>query len=226
MVKRNVLFLFICLLMFSFVAVKVESAELSLRLEGIADFLRWRVEAYKEVKIGEQFSVTFEFIPFGATLDVVYLNVTVYGDGFDYSSGSDSWALEPDTSNSWVSSWTNTTMINGVKYEKTVYLDAVEESGVYGIIDGVYYNGTESYSMYAHFDVAQIYSETYQDYQDLEDAYNGLNQSFLTLQEEYDSLEANLNNTQLMVYASVVTTVVFIVATIYFAMKKPKKEAD
>jgi len=226
MVKRNVLFLFICLLMFSFVAVKVESAELSLRLEGIADFLRWRVEAYKEVKIGEQFSVTFEFIPFGATLDVVYLNVTVYGDGFDYSSGSDSWALEPDTSNSWVSSWTNTTMINGVKYEKTIYLDAVEESGVYGIIDGVYYNGTESYSMYAHFDVAQIYSETYQDYQDLEDAYNGLNQSFLTLQEEYDSLEANLNNTQLMVYASVVTTVVFIVATIYFAMKKPKKEAD
>jgi len=226
MVKRNVLFLFICLLMFSFVAVKVESAELSLRLEGIADFLRWRVEAYKEVKIGEQFSVTFEFIPFGATLDVVYLNVTVYGDGFDFSSGSDSWALEPDTSNSWVSSWTNTTMINGVKYEKTIYLDAVEESGVYGIIDGVYYNGTESYSMYAHFDVAQIYSETYQDYQDLEDAYNGLNQSFLTLQEEYDSLEANLNNTQLMVYASVVTTVVFIVATIYFAMKKPKKEAD
>jgi len=226
MVKRNVLFLFICLLMFSFVAVKVESAELSLRLEGIADFLRWRVEAYKEVKIGEQFSVTFEFIPFGATLDVVYLNVTVYGDGFDFSSGSDSWALEPDTSNSWVSSWTNTTMINGVKYEKTVYLDAVEESGVYGIIDGVYYNGTESYSMYAHFDVAQIYSETYQDYQDLEDAYNGLNQSFLTLQEKYDSLAANLNNTQLMVYASVVTTVVFIVATIYFAMKKPKKEAD
>ena len=226
MVKRNVLFLFICLLMFSFVAVKVESAELSLRLEGIADFLRWRVEAYKEVKIGEQFSVTFEFIPFGATLDVVYLNVTVYGDGFDFSSGSDSWALEPDTSNSWVSSWTNTTMINGVKYEKTIYLDAVEESGVYGIIDGVYYNGTESYSMYAHFDVAQIYSETYQDYQDLEDAYNGLNQSFLTLQEEYDSLEANLNTTRLMVYASVITTVVFIVTTIYFAMKKPKKEAD
>jgi len=226
MVKRNVLFLFICLLMFSFVAVKVESAELSLRLEGIADFLRWRVEAYKEVKIGEQFSVTFEFIPFGATLDVVYLNVTVYGDGFDFSSGSDSWALEPDTSNSWVSSWTNTTMNNGVKYEKTVYLDAVEESGVYGIIDGVYYNGTESYSMYAHFDVARIYSETYQDYQDLEDAYNELNQSFLTLQEKYDSLAANLNNTQLMVYASVVTTVVFIVATIYFAMKKPKKEAD
>lgn len=226
MFKRNVLFLFICLLIFSFVAVKVESAELSLRLEGTADFLRWRVQAYKEVKVGEQFSVTFEFLPVGATLNVVYLNVTVYGDGFDYSSGSDSWALEPDTSNSWVSSWTNATMINGVKYEKTVYLDAVEESGVYGIIDGVYHNGTESYSMYAHFDVARIYSETYQDYQDLENDYNELNQSFLTLQEKYDSLEANLNNTQIMVYASVITTVVFIVTTIYFAMRKPKKEAD
>jgi len=226
MFKRNVLFLFICLLIFSFVAVKVESAELSLRLEGIADFLRWRVQAYKEVKVGEQFSVTFEFLPVGATLDEVYLNVTLYGDGFDFSSGSDSWALEPDTSNSWISSWTNTTMINGVKYEKTAYLDAVEESGVYGIIEGVYYNGTESYNMYAHFDVTRIYSETYQDYQDLENDYNELNQSFLTLEEKYDSLEANLNNTQIMVYASVITTVVFIVTTIYFAMRKPKKEAD
>jgi hypothetical protein len=226
MVRRNVLFLFAWLLILSFVAVKVESAELSLRLDGIADFLWWRVQAYKEVEIGEEFSVTFEFLPVGATLDVVYLNVTVYGDGFNFSSGSDSWALEPDTSNSWAASWTNTTMINGVKYEKTAYLTAVEDSGVYGKIEGVYYNGTESYSMYAHFDVARIYSTTYQDYQDLENDYNELNQSFLTLQEKYDSLEANLNNTQIMVYASVITTVVFIVTTIYFAVRKPETEAD
>lgn len=218
--------MFVCLLIFSFVAVKVESAELSLRLEGFADFLRWRVQAYKEVKIGEQFSVTFEFQPVGATLDVVYLNVTVYGDGFDYSSGSDSWALEPDTSNSWFSSWTNTTFTPLIMYEKTVYLDAVEESGVYGIIDGVYYNGPESYSMYAHFDVARIYSETYQDYQQdyqgLEIDYNELNQSLLDLQKKYDSLKTNLNITQTMTYAFMITTVVFIVTTIYFAVRKAK----
>ena len=226
MVKKNVPFLFVCLLIFSFVAVKVESAELPVRLEGGADYLRWRVQAYKEVEIGEEFSVTFKFLPVGSTLDVVSINVSVSGEGIIFSGDLNSWTLEPDTTNSWIASWTNTSMTNGRPYEKTAYLTAVEESNVYGYIEGVYYGGGELHSMYARFDVAGICAKTYQDYQqdyqELEIDYNELNQSLLDLQKKYDSLKTNLNNTQTMTYAFMITTVVFIVTTIYFAVRKAK----
>jgi hypothetical protein len=223
MAKKNVPFLFVCLLIFSFAAGKVESTELSARLKGGADFLEWQVESYKEVKIGEEFSVIFKFKPVGATLDEVYINVTVSGEGFIFSGDSNLWALEPDTSNSWTASWMNTSMFNGVMYKKTAYLTAVEESEVYGFIEGVYYVGAERYSMYAHFDVARIYTKTNQE---LDIDYQVLNQSFLTLQRKYDSLETNLNNIQKMIYAFMITTAVFIVTTIYFAVRKTKAKPE
>ncbi len=222
MAKKNVPFLFVCLLTFLFVAGKVESTELSVR-RGSADFLWWQVESSKEVKIGEEFSVTFKFQPFGATLDEVCLNVTVSGGGFIFSGDSNSWALDPDTSNSWTSSWMNTSMFNGVMYEKTAYLTAVEESGVYGFIEAVYYVGAERHSMHAYFDVARIYIKTNQE---LNIDYEGLNQSFSTLQRKYDSLETNLSNTQKMIYAFMITTAVFIVTTIYFAVRKAKAKPE
>ncbi len=223
MVKKNVPFLFVCLLIFSFVAVKVESAELSVRLSGSADSLWWQVESYEEVKIGEEFSVTFKFLPVGATLDDVCINVTVSGEGIIFSGDLNSWTLEPDTTNSWTASWMNTSMSNGVTYKKTAYLTAVEESGVYGFIEGVYYVGAERHSMHAHFDVARIYTKTNQE---LNIDYEGLNQSFSTLQRKYDSLETNLSNTQKMIYAFMITTAVFIVTTIYFAVRKAKAKTS
>ncbi len=221
--KKTVLFLFVCLLMFSFVAGKVESAELSARLSGSADSLWWQVESYKEVKIGEEFSVTFKFLPVGTTLDDVCLNVTVSGEGFVFSGDSNSWTLEPDTSNSWTASWMNASMSNGVTYKKTAYLTAVEESGVYGFIEGVYYVGAERHSMHAHFDVARIYTKTIQE---LDIDYKGLNQSFSTLQSKYDSLETSLDNTQKMIYVFMITTIVFIATTIYLAIRKPKEKTS
>ena len=67
----------------------------------------------------------------------------------------------------------------------------------------------------------------------LQTTYNSLNSTYNTLQSEYDSLKskdealtADLGSTRNLSYIFIITTVVFIVTTAYFAVRKPKVKAS
>ena len=204
MKKTHIPFLF-CLLMLSFAVVKVESAEPPLALDGFFDNMYWDVRVPQEIKIGEEFSVIFRFRPI-TTLDIQNVNVTVSGY---YGSGIE-----------WEDSWTNMRMYWDAEYTKTAYLAATNETKVWVSIYAVYDDGFgERYVQSVEFYVAEIHPRTYQE---LESDYNLLNQSHLTLQSNYDSLEISFRNSQMLMFVFMITTVVFIITTVYFAIRKPK----
>ena len=213
MKKKYVPFLFICLLMLSFVVVKVESAEPPVVAMGWFDYLSWNVRAPKEVKIGEDFSVIFNLKP-QSTLDVDHIDVTVWGV-IGWAGGA--W-------DEWEDSWENTRMYSDVKYTNTASFTAVKDGDVYGRIIAVYDDAWgERHVVEAQFGITQIHAKTYQE---LIRDYNLLNGSYLALQERYDSLEINLNNTRTLMYTSIVTTIAFIATTVYFAIRKPKAKPE
>ena len=208
MKKKHVPFVFVCLFMLSFAIVKVESAEPPLVANGSSDYLYWDVYAPVEVKIGEEFSVIFQFRPV-STLDVERINVTLYGV---IGSGGD-WDW-------WKDGWTDIRMHWDAIYTKTAYLTAVKDGPVEGTILAVYDDAWgERHLLHANFGVTKIHAKSYQEF---ESDYNLLNQSYLTLQKNYESLEIGLNNIQNLMFVFIITTVVFIMTTVYFAVKRQK----
>ena len=208
--KKHVRFLFICLLMFSFMVVKVESAEPPLVAHGGSEYLYWDVYAPLEVKVGEEFSVIFQFRPV-FTLDVVHLNVTLYGV---IGLGGD-WDW-------WKDGWTDIRMHWDATYTKTAYFTAVKGGPVGGTILATYDAGGERHLLSVNFGVTQIYAKTNEE---LESDYDSLNQSYSTLQKNYDSLEINLTNTRTLIYSLVITTGIFIATTVYLAVRKSRVRA-
>lgn len=200
-----VLFLSICLLMFLSRIANAEPQQIV--AEGTFNYLSWQVKAPEEVKIGEHFSVTFNFNPI-ATLGIDQIDVMVYGN------------IGPEGNwDEWEDSWTDTSMHSDGTYTKTPSFTAVKEGGVYGKITAIYNYGDTRYVHQLSFGIAKIRSKTYEE---LENQYNSLNQNYNTLQNNYNSLETNLNNTRTLIYALIVTTGIFIATTIGFALRKPK----
>jgi len=116
--KKHVPLLLTFLLVFSFVVVKAESAEPPIVAQGQDGNLDWEVRDPLGVKLGEEFSVIFNFKAV-LTLHVNHVNVTVYGvigpgGEWDY----------------WKDSWGEMGWYEGSRLRKTACFTAVEEGGV------------------------------------------------------------------------------------------------
>lgn len=209
--EMNVPLLLVFLLVFSFVVVKAESAEPPIVVRAQDDNLEWEVRAPLEVKIGEEFSVTFEFHAL-QTIDLDYVNVTLLG----VASPGGGWGVW------WNDSWGEMGWYEGVRERKTAHLTAVEECGVHGEILYSYEDtwGEHHFSI-GWLDVTEICAKTKQE---LESDYSSLNQSYATLQKNYDSLEINSNNLKTTMLAAIVATFVFIATTVYFARRRSRAE--
>lgn len=208
--KRKILLLLLCLLMLSFVGVKVDLAEPPVELgSGNFCWLWWGVEAPREIKIGEEFPVIFTLRPM-VTLDAEKIVVSVGGCGID-----------------WEYSWENIRMHWEATYTETAYLTITEEhfgAGVWVIISAAYDDAWgEHYHETVEFRIGRECVKTYQEYQDLE---RELSWKYSSLQDQYNSLETKTRMAMLGIYAFMATTIVFIATTVYFARRKPKLKPE
>jgi hypothetical protein len=192
--------------MFSFLVVEVETVEQHIVAQGLEDDLEWVVWAPEEIKVGQEFSVIFDFIPI-VTLDVQEITVKVSQFTPKYLG----------IGILWEESWSSTSMLGSLTYTKIAYLTAEKKGSISGYFVALYrdHHGQEQYSS-AIFAITQVRAKTYQELED----------DRLTLQKNYDSLETDIINTRMLMYALIVTAGIFLATTIYFAVRKPKTKSS
>jgi hypothetical protein len=211
--NKKASFLFICSLIVLLAVSKVESAGEIKVLELHTPWLWYEVRAPPEVKVGEEFSVTFLLYP-RTTLNVTEIRVEIYGN-----IGPNGEYIHFMDASKWKYAWANMSIKYGVDYRvlATFTVNSVPDingiGGVYGRILVDYYAFGERFEGEVSFDITRIYMKTFQD-------YNSLNQSYQNLQKDYNSLEANF---RLLTGSVFIGLIVVGVIVVYVKKIKPKK---
>lgn len=169
-----------------------------------------------EVKIGEEFSVTFKIHP-RLTIAVDRVVVEVYGNIGDHGEWTD-----------WNYTWKDMTMFEDVYYTAIATFNVSSIPSGIGLvcvrITALYQDHFGAHQdLFANFGITKIYTKTYQE---IQEDYNSLNQNYQNLQEKNNSLEASLSLFRIIAIVFVITTVIFTFTTIYFARKKPKVKTN
>jgi hypothetical protein len=164
-----------------------------------------------EAKTEEQFAVTVIIKPWH---DLSVENVWVSLEGNIGTNGE--WSK-------WNYTWESMTMYFQIEYkaEKTFLVRSLQSSigYVHGTIEAHYSALGQPCVLLVDSEITKIYTRTYQE---LESDNNSLNQSKLVLQSNYNSLQIQLNNVNMGLYAFFATTIAFLATTIYFGVRKPK----
>jgi len=180
------------------------------------DWLAIEVNAPREIKIGESFSVTFLLKP-DVTLDVDEIQLSISGN-IGYNG---EWA-------EWNYTWENMKMYSGADYRatKTFTVSSLSSAAnpnigyVWGKIWASYSDVFgEHYTYWAEFQLTKIYTKTYDE---IIVDYNFLNQSYQKLQKENSSLKTSISFYQNLAKAFGIMIVALVFITIYFATRKSK----
>jgi len=204
--KKKEFLLLMCVLLPLMTTKKVDGQELEVFHINDTRFL-CDVFAPLEIKAGQEFRVRVEIYPW-QTLEVEGIYVWVYG------------SIE---NGEWQYSWQDVTMSKFQYYrvEESFVADvSVAQAGrIYGVVESHYAVAGQQYQLLADFEIARVYGKTYQEY---ESDYNSLDQNYLALQRDYDSLRISSSNTTTMMLAFLISTIVFIATTVFFALRKPR----
>jgi hypothetical protein len=179
--------------------------------------LRFNLTEVYEHYAGESFTDKIERTQFtGFKLDS---NVPIVFE-FGMPEPKELWKITPEGAMTKLTDWSyknSTVMLNFKPGDPTI-------SMIFGD------NQTNYHNLLADFNALNMsYSSLNSSYNNLQANFNSLNATFNGLRRDYDTLNSSytnlqgeLTNTRNLVYVLTAVTVILIVATVYFAVRKPK----
>lgn len=189
-------------------------------------YVEYEVYAPTEVKLNENFTVTFLIRPkYNVTVDLI--TVTIYGN----MQSDGNW-------DQWEYNWQNITMFADVEYTITKAFNVSSirfgrEGHLYVLILANYYfQGQAELYDAGSFQITRIgqgsYNELVDSYNEYMETHYHTNREYGILKLDYDLLQSQSNtdsgSSQYLIYLLLATTVLFVATTIYFARRKPKTD--
>ena len=119
------------------------------------------------------------------------------------------------------------TYLKNKAYEElqVAYSDLLDD---YNTLIATYDNLLDDYdSVCSDYDTLEAdYDSMESSYNNLETSYNSLNSTCNELESKHDTLTADLGTTRNLSYILIITTIVFIATTVFFAIRKPRAKPE